>query len=94
MSASIRRQDQLQRRLQMVPSRTISTAFFGLLQENVSLATIEITSYMCAFLMGLHIYSSGKRNATMLAAAALHVTLVDYVVFTGMRWHAQALVIP
>jgi hypothetical protein len=76
----------------MVPSRTVSIAFLGLLQENVSLAVIEITSYLCTFILLLHLHSSGKRNVTMLLASMLHVILTDCFVYTDMRWHAQSLV--
>ncbi|DBA01669.1 TPA: hypothetical protein N0F65_010320 [Lagenidium giganteum] len=74
----------------MVESRVVSIAIFGLLQENVSLVTIELVTYLCAFVLMLHVHSSGKRNATMLVAAALQIILVDLVLFSGRRWHAQA----
>lgn len=76
----------------MVQARVVSIALFGLLQENVSLLTIEAASYLCAFLLLLHVHSSGKRNATMLAAAALLAVIVELLFFDQKRWHAQALV--
>lgn len=75
-----------------VPSRLVAAAFLGLVQENLSLVTIEIICYLLVFLLLLHIHSSGKRNATMFVAAALVVMLVELLFFRGKRWHAQALV--
>lgn len=76
----------------MVPARVVTVAFVALLQENVSLLTIEVASGLCAFLLLLHVHSSGKRSATMLAAAALLAAIVELVFFGYKRWHAQALV--
>lgn len=73
-------------------SRVVAAAVFALLQENASLLAIEFACYLCAFLLLLHIHSSGKRNATMLLAAALQVVVVDQVFFSSTRWHAQSLV--
>lgn len=74
----------------MVHSRVVSIAIFGLLQENVSLISMEVVSYLAAFVQMLHIHSSGKRNATMLIAAALQSILLDQLWFRQTRWHAQA----
>ncbi|RLN70148.1 hypothetical protein BBJ28_00022253 [Nothophytophthora sp. Chile5] len=76
----------------VVPSSVMAVAFFGLLQENLSLAVVEVTTYLCVFLLMLHVHSSGKRNATMLVAAALQILVVELVFYSQTRWHAQALV--
>ena len=66
-------------------------AFLGPLNENISLATVEGATYVSAFFLLLHVYSSGKRNATMLLAAMLQVLVVE-LIYRSDRWHAQALV--
>lgn len=76
----------------VMESRVVAAAVFALLQENASLLAIEFACYLCAFLLLLHIHSSGKRNATMLLAATLQVVVVDQVFFSSTRWHAQSLV--
>ncbi|TMW56293.1 hypothetical protein Poli38472_008941 [Pythium oligandrum] len=76
----------------MVPSRVVSIAFFGLVQENVSLLSIEIVCYLTTFLLMLHIHSSGKRNATMLAAAFVQLVIMELLFFGQKRWHAQSLI--
>lgn len=75
-----------------VPSRLVAAAFLGLVQENLSLVTIEIIGYLLAFLLLLHIHSSGKRNAAVFVSASLVVMLIELLFFRGKRWHAQALV--
>lgn len=75
----------------MVPSRVVSIAFFGLLQENVSLLTMEVVALLASFLLMLHIHSSGKRNATMFAAAVVQLIAMELLFFEGKRWHAQSL---
>ncbi|KAJ0403567.1 hypothetical protein P43SY_009015 [Pythium insidiosum] len=76
----------------MEASRVVSIALFGLLQENVSLLTIEVVTYLSMFLLMLHIHSSGKRNATMFVAAAVQIFLMEWLLFGERRWYAQALV--
>ena len=73
-------------------SRVMPIAFLGLLNENVSLVIVEIVTYLSAFLLLLHVHSSGKRNAAMLIAAVLQVLLVELFFHCGDRWHAQSLV--
>lgn len=75
-----------------VPSRVVAAAFLGLVQENLSLVTIEIVCYLLLFLLLLHIHSTGRRSATLFAASALVVVMLELVFFRGKRWHAQALV--
>jgi hypothetical protein len=76
----------------MEPSRVVSLPVFALLQENLSLLTIEIVSLLASFLLLLHIHSSGKRNATMFAAAAVQLIAMELLFFREKRWHAQSLV--
>ncbi|KAI9911796.1 hypothetical protein PsorP6_008733 [Peronosclerospora sorghi] len=76
----------------VVTSRVMPIAFLGLLNENISLAIIEGTTFLSFLLLMLHVHSSGKRNATMLIAAMLQVFVVELCFYNSDRWHAQALV--
>jgi hypothetical protein len=76
----------------MVPSHVVSIAFFGLLQENLSLLMMEIVTYLCMFILMLHVQSSGKRNATMLVASVVQLLFMELILMHEKRWHAQALV--
>ncbi|CAI5702186.1 unnamed protein product [Peronospora effusa] len=73
-------------------SLVMPIAFLGPLNENISLAIVEGATYFSLFLLLLHVYSSGKRNATMLLAAMLQVLVVELIFYHSDRWHAQALV--
>ncbi|CEG47846.1 uncharacterized protein PHALS_05176 [Plasmopara halstedii] len=53
---------------------------------------MEGATYLNFFILLLHVYSSGKRNATMLIAAILQVLIVELTFDDSDRWHAQALV--
>lgn len=76
----------------MVPSRVVSIAFFGLVQENLSLLSMEIIAYLTSFLLLLHIHSSGKRNAIMFVATVVQLISMETLFFSNKRWHGQALV--